>query len=286
MNPTAMTFGKHKGQSLQDLPPSYLSWLISQEIYVGKDDLTIALIERNYLSPRTATESASTTPPKKRVNSLETQSPILSSSVTKFTISKEAKRNGTMLNYDGTAYILDFGKHAGQKLSHVPPTYMDWLIATNVHHQRLDLAAALREGGMPGLSEESLMSMSRDIVVERASNPHMASDNRFFEPITLSTLWISDADTYRYFGLSEPLLTDMGVNLVSEQKLRRKMEFGELVTIFEGPKRWLWQVYVCVERCGGLGGAGGGDGVDEALGRFLGKNGRREREIWDAMGFE
>jgi len=257
---------------------------VGQKIYADKEDLKAALIKGKYLAPTAGNEPGSTAPTKKRKAS-ETESTSPPSSAKKLTISKEAKRNGTMLNYDGAAYILDFGKYAGQKLRNVPRTYIDWLIATNVHEKRLDLAAALREEGF-------LMENYTPDILEstwRAPNVHEATfmDTRFYDPLTQSPLWISDLDASHYFRLGEPLLSEAGVYSVSEADLRRSTEFRELLTFPKAPIRWLYQVYACADRYRSVGDAtGGGSAVEKAFRDFLGKNRRREHEVLPAMGFD
>ena len=276
--PYHMKFGKHKGQTLQDVPPSYLSWLIEQKVYTDKEDLKAALIQGKYLSSAVGPESSPSAPTRKRkVSESEEAVPK------KFAISKLAKNNGTMLNYDGSAYILDFGTYAGQKLSDVPFEYISWLIRTGVHQKRSDLAAALHEAGL------LVGRCSTDITdpAWRVPSAHETNDSRFYDPLTQSPRWISDIDVSHYFRLGEPLLSRAGACLVSEAELRRSMEFPELLTCSKSPKRWLYQVYACAGQIGAVSGDGSRcDTADEALRDFLGKNRRREREIWDEMGLE
>lgn len=277
-----MTFGKHVGKHLYELPPGYRAWLVGKGIYADKEDLKAALMKGKYLAPTTGIEPAPTSPTRKRKLS-ESESENPPSSAKKLAISKEARQNGTMLNYDGAAYILDFGKYAGQKLRNIPPTYIDWLIATNVHGKRPDLAAALREDGflVENLTPDTLDPSWW------APSVHETSDSRFFDYATESPRWISDVDASRYFRLGEPLLSDAGVYLVSEAELRRNTEFSELLAFPKVPIRWLYQVYACAERYGSVGAViGGVTAAERALRDFLGKNKRREREIWDAMGLD
>ncbi len=280
--PYRMTFGKHLGKPLDELPSGYRAWLTSQRIYADKDDLKAALIKGKYLAPIAESEPLPATPTKKRKLS-ETESAIPPSSAKKLAISQEAKRNGTMLNYDGAAYILDFGKHAGEKLRNVPRTYIDWLVATKVQEKRPDLAAALREEGLlvENHTPDTLDPTWRAPTIYEAT----FMDGRFYDHATQSPLWISDVDASRYFRLGEPLLSQAGVRLVSERDLRRSTEYEELLTFPKGNVRWLYQVYACARRYGSVGAAADGSGaVEKAFKDFLGKNKRREREIWVDMG--
>ncbi|KAL2042259.1 hypothetical protein N7G274_004747 [Stereocaulon virgatum] len=284
--PYRMKFGKHKNELLHELPPSYRSWLIDQVIYADKEDLKAALIEGKYLAAATVLKPPPSTPTRKRKAS-ESDTFTPPSSKKKLAICKEAKRNGTMLNYDGTTYILDFGTHAGERLSNVPSSYTSWLAKTRVYEKRPDLAAALREEGL------LVDSCAPDTTIPawKAPSVHGLSDSRFYDPLTQAPRWISDLDASRYFRLSEPLLSESGMHLVSEAELRQSTEFVELLKSSDVPKRWLYQVYVCAGRVGTVGGdyrlgenAGAGT-VDEALRDFLEKNRRREVEIRDALGF-
>lgn len=272
------------GQKLHELPPGYRSWLISKEIYADKADLKAALIKSNYLTNDVKNEPASQSPPRKRKLS-DAEPAVPPSSAKKLAISKEARRNGTMLNYDGEAYILDFGKYAGKKLTDVPRTYTDWLVATNVYEQRPDLAAALREGGF---MVENFEPGDLFDPTWRAPKVHDATfaDMRFFDNATESPLWISDVDTSRYFRLGEPLLSQSGVRLLSAEDVKRSTPYQELVTVPKGKVRWLHQVYACAGFYGSCGPckSGGSGAVELALRAFLGKNRVREREIWDEMG--
>ncbi|KAL9611913.1 MAG: hypothetical protein Q9167_003466 [Letrouitia subvulpina] len=167
--PYRLTFGQHKGETLDQVRPSYRDWLIRDAVYKDHEDLKAALIEGGYLSPTptppssqsTTTiasfHSSPTTPPSSfpstptRQRNLSNRTlPTSPSSfrARKAAISQEAQRNDTMLNYDGSAYILDFGKHSGQRLSQVPPDYIAYLIESGAHKNHPDLAAALAEEGL------------------------------------------------------------------------------------------------------------------------------------------
>jgi uncharacterized protein (DUF3820 family) len=284
--PYRMKFGMHKNKRLHELPKDYRNWLIDYEIYADKEDLKAALIEGKYLAAAAVPKPPPSTPTRKRKAS-ESETFTPPSSKKKLAMSKEAKRNGTMLNYDGTTYILDFGTHAGKRLSNVPSSYTDWLVETRVYEKRSDLAAALREEGLL----VDTCAPDTTIPAWKAPSVHGLSDNRFYDPLTQAPRWISDLDAFRYFRLSEPLLSESGVYLVSEAELRQSTEFVELLKSSDVPKRWLYQVYVCARRAGTVGGGnlvGGSAGagtVDEALRDFLEKNRRREIEIRDALGF-
>lgn len=292
-----LPFGKHKHQTLQEIPPDYRLWLINQKVYIGKPDLTAALIAGNYLSPNLRPDPI--TPPstprrekRKRPATDEDDYALPPSSVRKLAISDTARRNGTMLNYDGSAYILDFGQHYGERLPDVPRSYVRWLIKEGAHGHRPDLAAALREEGMlPAdscpvdhrASVDATPPSSQESQEWRVPGVYETSDIRFYDPHRRAPRWISDADASRYFGLDEPLLSRLGIRLVSEQEIRGSTQYAELVSVSQCSKRWLYQVYACAGRDGGV--VAGVGTADDALRDFLGKNRRREDEIRDALGF-
>lgn len=292
-----LTFGAHKEKTLQQLPPSYRSWLIRDKVYSDKPNLQAALIAGNYLAPSSEPLTPPSTPTP---SSQKRKRPALlddsemggsPSSRRKLAISSAARRNGTMLNYNGSAYILDFGKHFGDQLSAVPGDYISYLIDHNAHAKRPDLTAALREQGFltepasESTPPSSGSSSQQQPAAWSAPSIHATNDTRFFDPHRQTPRWISDADALSYFGLEEALLSARGVQLVTVEDLKRNALFSELVPVSEGAKRrWLYQVYACA--CAGFGRVPPWRGtVDEAVGAFLEKNRKREGEIRDAVAF-
>ena len=143
-----LTFGRHEGLTLRQVPRDYVLWLVRQRVYDGKPALEAALRAENYLQ---STPDPFTPPstPKRNGPSTDFDDTNLDISILrKRSHSDIARRNGTMLNYDGSAYMLDFGKHHGKRLRDVPSDYIDWLIKKGAHTSLPDLAAALREEGM------------------------------------------------------------------------------------------------------------------------------------------
>ena len=303
-NPTyRLTFGTHKNKTLDEIPPSYRSWLVRDNVYDGKDDLKAALIAGNFLVPPTdpltpPSTPIPATPSRKRRAPLDDDIGGSPSSRRKLVISERAKRNGTMLNYDGSDYILDFGKHHGEKLCDVPPDYARYLIKAGAHRSRPDLTAALQEQGYhipdqeptPSSSQQSVDAVELPVPYGEYRRPwkvpaiHEAGDDaRFIDPHTQATRYISDADAHTYFGLEESLLAERGANLITERDIKRNAPYTELITVYRGPKRWLYQVYACAARFDTAPSVHGT--ADEALRAFLGKNRKREQEIRDELGF-
>ena len=293
-------FGQYKGKTLQEVEPRYRDWILKHKVYVDKPTLKAALIAGNYLAPDTnpytpPSTPTPVTPSRKRQAPYDSEIAGSPSSRRKMEISARARRNDTMLNYDGSAYILDFGKHSGLRLSYVnevDPTYIPWVIQEGIPEKRSDLKSALLEHGFiaaddtPPSSQEPprwRAPSSQEPPPWRAPSIHETTDGRFFDHHRHTPAWISDADASLYFGLKEPLLSRRGVNLVTEEDVKRNAQYSELVSVSKGPKRWLYQVYSCAAEFGSV--PMGRGTVEEALGDFLRKNKRREEEIRDAMGF-
>ena len=294
-----LKFGQHKGETLQEAGPSYCAWLVRDKVYERKADLKAALIAANHLhSDSNPTPPSTPTPSRKRRAPSEDEIEVSPSIRRKLAINREARRNGTMLNYDGSSYIFDFGMHAGSKLQDVPRSYVAWLMDEGIPDKRPDLKSALREQGFLPAQQEtppsSQLSTQQDTPPSSQEYPqeapewkppsiHATRDARFFDRHLPTPLWISDADAALYFGLRGSVLSSRGVGLVTEADIKREAEFSELVSVTKDNKRWLYQVYMCAVKFGGVPSRRGT--ADRALDDFLGKNRRREEEIWDAMGF-
>ncbi|CAF9923174.1 MAG: hypothetical protein HETSPECPRED_005262 [Heterodermia speciosa] len=289
--PYKLTFGQHKRKTLEEAGPRYCAWLVRDEVYDGKPDLKAALIAANHLRPNSdqftppATPTPATPSSRKRRAQSDGEMEVSPSIRRKVTISREAQRNGTMLNYDGSAYILDFGMHAGANLQHVPRDYVDWLIDKGIPDKRPDLKSALLEQGFLRAQQDTPPS-SQERPQETSGwtppNIRETGDTRFFSRHYTIPTWISDADADRYFALKEPVLSSRGVVPVTEADIKREAEFSELVSVTKDRKRWLYQVYKCAEKFGSV--PAGRGTADQALKDFLDKNRRSEEEIWESMG--
>ncbi|KAL8788312.1 MAG: hypothetical protein Q9195_007368 [Heterodermia aff. obscurata] len=289
--PYKLTFGQHKRKTLQEAGPRYCAWLVRDKVYDDKPSLKAALIAANHLQPDSdpftppSTPTPATPSSRKRRAEFDGEMDGSPSIRRKVAISREARRNGTMLNYDGSAYILDFGKHAGANLQHVPRDYVDWLIDEGIPDKRPDLKSALREQGFLPVQQETppnSQECSQETPEWIPPNIRETRDARFFQRHYPDPAWISDADAVRYFGLTPPELSKRGVCPVTETDIKREAEFSELVSVTKDGKRWLYQVYKCADKFGGVPSERGT--ADRALEDFLSKNRRRQEEIWDAMG--
>ena len=279
-------FGQYKGKTLQEVEPRYRNWILKERVFVDKPALEAALVAGNYLAPEPnpytpPSTPTPVTPSRKRQAPYDSEMMGSPSSRRKREISARARRNGTMLNYDGSAYILDFGKHEGLRLSEVDDSYIRWMIREGIPEKRSDLKSALLEQGL--IAADDTPASSQEPLPWRAPSIHETTDVRFFDNHRQTPAWISDADASLYFGLKEPLLSQRGVNLITGEDVKRNAQYSELVSVSKGPKRWLYQVYSCAARFGSV--PMGRGTVDEALRDFLGKNQRREEQMRDAMSF-
>ena len=174
----------YEGKTLEALPRSYRLWLINDKVYEGKPELKAALIAAGYLQTDSDPLTPPSTPKRNRpvADFDETDLPV--SIARKRALSDIARRNGTMLNYDGSAYMLTFGTYRGETLRDVPSSYIDWLIKRGVHNELTDLAAALREEGF--LASDNCASPSRtireprggDFLVSRRQTTYDQSDRQ------------------------------------------------------------------------------------------------------------
>ena len=292
--PYKLTFGEHKKKTLEEAGRSYCAWLVRDNVYERRADLKAALIAANYLQPDHSTPPSTptpATPSRKRRAPSDGEIEVPPSIRRKTAISRQARHNGTMLNYDGSAYILDFGAHAGSTLGKVPPDYVTWLIDEGVHNKRPDLKSALQEQGF--LRDRDVLPQQQDTPPSSQESPqqtpawkapdiHETGDARFYQNFSVPA-WISDADADSYFGLKGPVLSSRGVGLVTEADIKREAEFPELVNVTNSRKRWLYPVYKCAVQFGTVPRSRGT--ADRALQDFLNKNRRREEQIWDEMGF-
>ena len=284
------TFGMYKEQTIEDAGGNYCNWLVRVKAYRGKPDLAAALIAADYLPP----DSSSFTPPptptpaktsckRRALSDDETEGPP--SIWRKLGMSHEAQLNDTMPNYEGSAYFLDFGMYEGVNWEDVPRNYIRWLIDEGIPEKRPDLKSGLQERGLlpieqntPPGSQES----PRKTPGWKVPSTRQTLDPRFFYGRNSTPAWISDADAAFYFGLKEPVLSSRGVGLVTEADVKREAEFGELICVTRSPKRWLYQVYKCAVKFGGVPSSRGT--AERALEDYLNKNQRRKEQIWDEMG--
>ena len=120
-------FGKHKGIRLEDVPESYLMWLIGNEtIWKKRPDLWRTLYRNGFVRDRP--------PPDVEEAKRPTRS---------------AKSDDEVPKDDGEVdFVFNFGKHRSQKWDDVPASYRDWVVKNDVWKNRPDLKEALQSAGV------------------------------------------------------------------------------------------------------------------------------------------
>lgn len=278
--PYRMTFGKHRGLTVQDLGPGYRQFLIREKAYDKYPDLKAALIAGNFLQP-VQTRSATSEPvsPTRKRKTLEQTVPS-SSQPPKRPALSAGPGNEDAIEHTGKSqaadlYLLDFGIHAGKRLPNVPSGYIDWLINKEVYTSRPALATALRAlGRLDTAGPATLNDPSW-----KAPRVSQSKERCFDDPWLDTPLWISDKDAENYFNLRVPMLESAGVHLLSNREMDLYSNSGSMF-VQNGRRRWLYPVFACAEH---FNTASPGT-ARQALQRFLGKNKERESEIMQEMG--
>ena len=221
-----------------------------------------------YVTPSSLDQNSSTSGRKRKaLNEIpEPVSPSPAPRAKRAAIFEEARRTGTMLNFDNSNYILNFGAHAQKRLNEVPPSYINYLIRAKAHVNHPDLAVALREAGvLPPENNDSPLTVIDD-TTWIAPSVHSADarvDKRFWDQMNDdSPRWISDRDSFRYFGLDDHILSRLNIRPLSEADLWHKCNCRPVTS---GHKRWLYQVYAAAGR-------NGGNSAERCLMDFLAKN--------------
>jgi uncharacterized protein (DUF3820 family) len=174
----------------------------------------------------------------------------------------------------GSDYVMPFGKHMGKKLSTLPPSYLDWL------------SDSISSGGFP--THPELKTALQSIGISHAPsitslNPHWTAPSihlapsDFYDWMSQEPLWITDSDARKYFEVGRELFAELPRAYGGEFDLFTGAP-NPFATARERERVWLVHVWDVVRTHKSRGVA------DEALGRFLEKNKRREQEIFDEMG--
>ena len=280
--PYRMTFGKHRGSTIQELTPGYRRFLIQEKAHESYPDLKAALITGGYLQPTQGVNPEPVSPTRKRKASEQTvlpaPQPTPQPSKRPTLSARQGHEDATLHTGNqqvADLYILDFGMHAGKRLRDVPSNYVDWLIGKEVYTSRPALATALRALGRLDAPGPALQYSTW-----RAPPVSSARDPCFFEPMFDSPLWISDKDAATYFNLRDPTLARAGVRLLGAKDLDMYVDGGSTLCFGNGRRRWLYQVFACAEH---FNTASPGT-ARQAVQRFLHKNKLRESEIMAELG--
>ena len=127
-NAYVFDFGKHKGVRIEDVPESYLMWLVTNEsIWKKRSDLWRALARNGLIRDEPPPTDAG----------------------------REAKRptyvesNDAPQKFPGNVdYVFNFGKHRSEQWEDVPISYRDWVVKNEVWKNRPDLKEALQSAGV------------------------------------------------------------------------------------------------------------------------------------------
>ena len=316
--PYRMTFGKHRGLTIEELSPGYRQFLIREKAYDNHPDLKAALIAGEFLQP-VQTQSAASEPisPTRKRKALEQTVPSSSqpsktpaSSVGQGNenaaepVSPTRKRKALEQTVPSSsqpskrpALLAGLGnedatEHTGK--SQVADLYfLDFGI--HVGKRLPDVPSGYIDylinkevyTNRPALAT-ALRALGRldtpgpaALKDSRWKAPHVseAKDPCFFDPCLDAPLWISDKDAATYFNLRVPSLESAGVHLVSKREMDAYSEFGSLF-VQHGRRRWLYPVFACAHHFNTV----SPGTARQALQRFLGKNKERESEIMQGLG--
>ena len=286
-----LTFGKHRGLTIDELSSGYRQFLIEKKVYDRYPDCKAALIAAGYLETSQPADSEPISPSRKR-KALEQSVPSSPQALKRPALSAgqdtkvAAEHTGNQQAAD--LYFLDFGKHAGKRLRDVPAGYIEWIISNEVYANRPPLEFALKAlGKLDATDKVALKAPGNPDTTAPALKDSKwkappiseARDPCFSDPWLGSPLWISDRDAATYFGLRDHTLTAAGVHLVGNRELDACTIEGSMMH-GGGRKRWLYPVFACAEHFG----TPATGTARQALKAFLGKNRRRESEIMGQLG--
>lgn len=188
LDPYRLEFGKHRGKTLDEVPPTYINWIIGEKIYDKgiHPDLKASLLARGMImdhdGPSTSLANASKKDPIKPNNSSKSDNPSDPSVPT---------------------YRLNFGKYAGKTLKEVPISYICFLTRSRAQESRSDLRGALTE-----------LAYSTDASSEtpnQAVGTRDHHDRVFFDQTTGQKLWITIRDALVFFGVNKSHLQPAGI---------------------------------------------------------------------------
>lgn len=148
--PYRLTFGKHRGSTIEEIGPGYRQYLIQKEVYKNHPGFKAALVAGGYLQPVQGADSEPVSPTRKRKALDQTVPSSFQTSKRPALSAGQGKEDATEHTWNSQVadlYFLDFGMHAGKRLHDVPSSYIDWLINKEVYTSRPALATALKALG-------------------------------------------------------------------------------------------------------------------------------------------
>lgn len=112
-------FGKYVGIRLEDVPASYVQFLVQKEVWRNRPELWHALFEKGVVLEK---------PP----NAHDPSEPIVP----------------VLADKQHVDYVFDFGKHSGKEWNDVPLQYRAWIMRERVWKNNENLKKALNEAGV------------------------------------------------------------------------------------------------------------------------------------------
>lgn len=188
-SPYRLDFGKHRDKTLDEVPQSYIHWIVSGNIYDKYPDLKAALLARGSIMDRDyssiSSEKSSKEDPGEQHISQVTPGPGISS-----------------------YYRLNFGKYSGKTLKEVPDSYIRFLTESRIYENRSDLRGALTD-----LARLNSPSSERKVSERKAPEDFVRShlDPVFSDPWTGEAIWITSRDASMFFHIIDSNLRFSGV---------------------------------------------------------------------------
>lgn len=140
--PYRLTFGKHKGKTLDEFAQSggqgYIHWMVKESIPSKWPDLQKAL--DIYHSLRHSGSEPGKDKKEARAGPLEVTTPTTPIHPPPLRPKSDHSPPPTETSWD---YVVKFGKHKGQKLSEIPDSYLRWLRTQDLRIP--ELTAILRQ---------------------------------------------------------------------------------------------------------------------------------------------
>ena len=188
-SPYRLEFGKHRDKTLDEVPQSYIHWIVSGNIYDKYPDLKAALLARGSIMHRdnssiTLEKSGKEDPSEQYISQVTPEPGIYS------------------------YYRLNFGKYFGKTLKEVPDSYIRFLNESRIYESRSDLRGALTE-----LARSSNPLSERKVSERKAPEDFVRShlDPVFSDPWTGEAIWITSRDASMFFHVIDSDLQFSGV---------------------------------------------------------------------------
>lgn len=138
-------FGKHQGRSVWDVAAShsgYLKWLVSNDAYQKKEELTSALLELGFLNLDSKGQVVKTAAP--RIQKDSDDDVVSKDSLSREQSDGDSKATVKDDDMETGGYILTFGKHKGKPIGEVPRNYLWWVASSGAARRDYKLSAAIR----------------------------------------------------------------------------------------------------------------------------------------------